>query len=230
MKVLGIIPARGGSKGVVRKNIRQVAGQPLIAWTIQAAQKSVHITNFYVSTDDEEISELAKEHGAEVLLRPGSLALDKSPMIPAIQHACNQAESVHGKFDYIVLLQPTAPQRTATDIDAALKILDENNKIDSVISVYLVEDAHPSRMYTLEDGSLVKYAQEPKGSLRQDLADVYHRNGAIYACHRDILMNKGLLIGENTAPYIMPKDRSGNIDDITDLYVTDLLLRMQYNK
>lgn len=227
-KTLAIIPARGGSKGVPRKNIRNVAGKPLIGWSIDAAKKSELITTFYVSTDDTEISDVAKACGSNVILRPEELAQDKTPMIPAIQHACEYAESIHGKFDYIVLLQPTAPQRITEDIDSSIQLLEGDNKIDSVVSVYLVEDTHPSRMYTIENEVLKKYADEPTGALRQDLEAVYHRNGAIYACRRDVLMVEGKLIGDNCAPFIMPKERSGNIDDMMDLHITELMLKLQY--
>ena len=230
-KVLAIIPARGGSKGVPGKNIRLVAGKPLIKWAIESAQASELVTDFYVSTDDKDIADVAMACGAKVLMRPVSLAEDKTPMIPAVQHALLQAEEINGKYDTFILLQPTAPQRTGSDIDEALKLLEVagDGKADSIVSVYLVDDAHPSRMYTQDSGFLIKYAVEPKGALRQDLEDVYHRNGAIYACNRDLLMDEGLLIGERCASYIMPKDRSGNIDDMLDLHVTDLMLRLQYN-
>jgi len=228
-KILGIIPARGGSKGIPGKNIRQVAGKPLIKWAIESAQDSNLITDFYVSTDDVEIAKVARSCGAEVLMRPDNLAQDKTPMIPAVQHACSQAEVINGQYDFIVLLQPTAPQRTGADIDAALNLLIKSKDADSVVSVYMVEDTHPSRMYTKDNEFLVKYAEEPAGALRQDLDSVYHRNGAIYACDRELLMNDELLIGNKCVAYEMPKERSGNIDDMLDLHITELMLSLQYN-
>lgn len=137
MKILGIIPARGGSKGVIRKNIRHVGGKPLIEWSIDSALSSKKITRFYVSTDDDEIRVIANNKGADVLLRASELAADDTPMIPVLQKVVIDAEKLHGVFDYIILLQPTAPMRTSDDIDNAIDIIC-NEDIDSLISVYMV--------------------------------------------------------------------------------------------
>lgn len=226
--MLAIIPARGGSKGVPRKNVKVIAGKPLIAWSIESAKQSDRVNCFYVSTDDAEIKEVSEKFGADIIERPKEFAQDCSPMIPALQHACAEAEKEYGEFDFIVLLQPTAPQRIASDIDESILLLD-NSGADSLISVYLVEDTHPSRMYRIQSGILESYAEEPVGSLRQDLEKVYHRNGAIYACKRDLLIEKGELIGSAPIPYVMPKERSGNIDDPLDFKITELMLKLQYS-
>ena len=221
---LGIIPARGGSKGVPRKNIRPVGGQPLIAYAICAAKKSKLITTFVTSTDDEEIASVSRSLGSAVCMRSSELAADDTPMVPVVQHVLAMMERQTEPFDYVALLQPTAPQRTASDIDAALGIL-IGSDADSVVSVYQVEDHHPTRMYRQgEDGRLVPYAHEPEGRLRQDLEPVFHRNGAIYACRRRLLEPPGTLIGHYTLPYIMPRARSINIDDELDLLLADLTL------
>ena len=229
IRVLGIIPARGGSKGVTRKNVRKVAGKPLIQWTIEAATRSKLLTDFYVSTDSAEIAAVAKSCGSKVFIRPMDLAQDNTPMIPSVQHALSEAENINGKYDYFILLQPTAPQRTYMDIDNSISILNKNKGIDSVISVYQVEDNHPSRMYTQKKGLLQKYAEEPEGALRQDLDKVYLRNGAIYLCRRDLLVLRGALIGSRCAAYEMSKECSSNIDDEIDLDIASLMLKIQYN-
>lgn len=221
--VLGIIPARGGSKGVVRKNIRQVGGKPLIAYTIQAALASEHLTHFVTSTEDEEIATVAQSLGCCVVMRPLELAADTTPMLPVVDHALSVVEQSEGAQDYVVLLQPTAPLRTAQDVDAAITLLFKTGA-DSIVSVYQVEDHHPSRMYRLKKGRLVAYEPEPAGRLRQELPPVYHRNGAIYACRRSLLQERRTLIGPDTRPYIMPRERSINIDDELDLSFADLLL------
>lgn len=224
-EMLAMIPARGGSKGVPRKNVRDVAGKPLIAWTIDAALQSCVRDSFFVSTDDEEIAQVSRDCGAPVQMRPSELAGDRTPMIDVIRYVFLQNESVQKKqFDYFLLLQPTAPMRLAQDIDAALKLLRDEGA-DSVVSVYAVEDAHPARMYTIEQKQLKPLWPEPKGSLRQDLPYVYHRNGAIYACKREFLMHKKRLWGGRMVPHIMPKERSANIDDEVDLKIADFLLR-----
>ena len=146
MNVLTIIPARGGSKGVLRKNVRDVAGKPLIAWTIEAALNSCVRDSFFVSTDDAQIAKVAKDWGAPVQLRPTSLAEDRTPMVDVIHCSLLENEKKHGKkFDYILLLQPTAPMREAKDIDRAIEALQASNA-SSIVSVYQVEDAHPARI------------------------------------------------------------------------------------
>jgi len=222
---LAIIPARGGSKGVLRKNIRIVAGQPLIAYSIQAAQDSQTLTHCVISTEDDEIAGVARAFGAEVLPRPAELAGDKTPMLPVVRDVFSALEAQLGnRFEYGVLLQPTAPLRTAADIDAAVTLLCKTGA-DSVISVYRVYDHHPARMYRMENERLVPLQDEPVGRLRQDLPAVYHRNGAIYAFRRKLIDEIEGLIGPDTRPYIMPEERSVNIDNEIDLLLADLLLQ-----
>ncbi|HMB89591.1 MAG TPA: acylneuraminate cytidylyltransferase family protein [Rhodothermales bacterium] len=223
IRVLGIIPARGGSKGVPRKNIRMVGGKPLIAYTIEAARTSICLTRFLVSTDDDEIASVATSFGAPVLERPPNLAADDTPMIPVIEDVLVHVEAEDGPYDMVVLLQPTTPLRTAADIDTAVQKL-KDTSADSIISVYRVEDCHPSRMYREEQGQLVPYESEPEGRLRQDLPPVYHRNGAIYACRRALIKEAGTLIGPDVRPYQMPRSRSVNIDDPLDLLFAEFLM------
>jgi len=223
--ILGLIPARGGSKGVLRKNIRIVAGKPLISYSIQAALKSGLLNPVIVSTDDREIAEVSATFGAEVLMRPDYLAGDETPMIPVIRHVIEQLEReryIH--FDYCVLLQPTAPMRTAEDINATVNILMETGA-DSVVSVYKVSDHHPSRMYRIENDRLIPLQGEPQNRLRQSLPPVYHRNGAVYAFQRSLIERADTIIGPDVRPYVMPEDRSVNIDNEIDLLLADLLLR-----
>ncbi len=223
--ILGLIPARGGSKGVLRKNIRIVAGEPLISYSIQAALKSDLLKPVIVSTEDREIAEVSVTFGAEVLMRPDHLAGDETPMIPVIRHVIEQLErerDIH--FDCCVLLQPTAPMRTAEDINAAVNILMETGA-DSVVSVYKVSDHHPSRMYRIENDRLIPLQGEPQNRLRQSLPPVYHRNGAVYAFQRSLIERADTIIGPDVRPYVMPEDRSVNIDNEIDLLLADLLLR-----
>jgi CMP-N-acetylneuraminic acid synthetase len=220
--VLGIIPARGGSKGVLRKNIRWVAERPLIAYTIEAARQSRVLTDYLVSTDDEEIARVARREGAAVLMRPAALAADDTPMVPVIKHALAH----RGACDVVVILQPTAPLRTAADIDTAVHILRDSGA-DTVVSVYEVDDHHPSRMYKLHGDCLVPYDHEPPNRLRQSLPPVYHRNGAVYVCRAAVILEQETTLGAHLRPYIMPRARSINIDDEFDLAIADFLLRQQ---
>ena len=217
---LGIIPARGGSKGVYRKNIRLVCGQPLIAYTIKAAKESLLLTDFVTTTDDPEIEQVAKSFDSPIILRPPELAADKTPMIPVVRHVL---ETLPEKYDNLVLLQPTSPLRNSQDIDAALRQLNESGA-DSIVSVYQVEDHHPSRMYRLDNDVLIPYETESERRLRQELPSVYHRNGAIYACRTSLVLERNTLLGNHLRPYIMPRDRSVNIDDELDLAFAEFLL------
>ena len=169
-RVLAMIPARGGSKGVARKNIRLVAGIPLVAYSINAAQRASTVNLLVGSTDDSEIREIMLNHGCRVLDRPVELAADDTPMVPVIQNVIDQLRVEGQEFEILVLLQPTAPLRTSTDIDAAVQQLEESN-CDSLLSLYKVEDNHPSRMYTLgEKKQLQPVMSEPKSKLRQSFA------------------------------------------------------------
>ena len=222
--VLAIIPARGGSKGVKRKNIRTVANEPLIYWSIKASKDSKFITETYLNTDDEEIARIGAEKGASLLMRPSELAQDKTPMIPVLQYVCLEAEKIHGRFDTVVLLQPTAPMRTGEDIDRAIELFHDSLH-ESLVSVYQVDDCHPSRMYRLgKEETLEKIYEEPQGSLRQDLEPIFHRNGAVYICTRELLMEKNQLTCDKPLAFIMSKSRSVNIDDEFDLRIADFVM------
>ena len=224
MRILGFIPARGGSKTVPRKNLRPVGGLPLIRYTIEAAKRSQCLTDVVVSTDDQEIAAVAEEQGVRIIMRPAELAGDTAPMIAAVRHVLSVLEPRGKRYEAVVVLQPTAPLRTAEDIDAAVGLL-ETTGADSVVSVYQVGDHHPARMYRLLEDRLVPYEAEPAGSLRQSLPAVYHRNGAIYACRRHVIDEESSLIGRDLRGYVMPRERSVNIDDEYDVLVADLLLQ-----
>jgi CMP-N,N'-diacetyllegionaminic acid synthase len=169
---------------------------------------------------------VADECGAQVMRRPPELAADDTPMVPVVRQVLAALSTAEAPFDFVVILQPTAPLRTSNDIDAALDIL-RNTAADSVISVYSVEDHHPARMYRLVNERLVPYADEPAGRLRQALPPVYHRNGAIYACQVRLVLEQQTLVGPDVRPYLMPKERSINIDDELDLQLADFLLSRQ---
>ena len=229
LSVVGIIPARGGSKGIPRKNLHDVAGKPLIAYTIEAAKKSRLLTRVIVSTDDEEIAGVAKYYGAEIpVLRPKELAHDSSPTIRAIRHMVGHIEEQGGKVDVAVTLQPTSPLRDARDIDGTVKALFDTGA-DSVISV--TEAKHsPYLMFTLKGDKLVPFFGEETKIRRQDLPKVYSLNGAIYATQRDTLMEGNSLYGKDIRAYVMPEERSLDVDTLLDLRIMDLLLKDQRRK
>ncbi len=227
-KMLAIIPARGGSKGVPRKNIRMVGGKPLIAYSIEAALAAGDVFHrVIVSTDDAEIAEIAQSYGAEVpFLRPQNLGDDKMPMIPVLQHAVRFVEEQdHIQLDWVFLLQPPAALRTVEDILAAVHLAEQGGS-DSVISVVQVFAVHPILMKKIEDGRLLPFCVEEKeGTRRQDYQPAaYMRNGAIYLTRRDVIMKDGSIWGKEICPYVMPEERSLNVDSEWDLKLIDLAL------
>jgi CMP-N,N'-diacetyllegionaminic acid synthase len=227
-RVLGVIPARGGSKGVPGKNLRIVAGRPLIAHTIQAAlavRSLLH--DVVVSTDDDAIADAAAASGLPVpFRRPASLSGDTVAMVPVLQHAVQFVEERDGVgLDWILLLQPTAPTRRPEDITEAIRLA-RQGRSDSVISVVQVFAVHPVLMKRIENDELVPFAMEEReGTRRQDYQPpAYMRNGAIYLTRRDVLMQESSIWGRRIRPYVMPAERSVSIDDEIDLIVADRML------
>jgi CMP-N-acetylneuraminic acid synthetase len=228
-RVLAVIPARGGSKGVPRKNIRDLCGKPVIAWTIEtalAAGDELH--RVIVSTDDPEIAVAAHAFGAEApFMRPAELATDEAPGLPVIQHAVKFVEEEEGApVDWVLILQPTAPFRNADDISESLRLAREGG-CDSVISVTRVLAEHPILMKKIENGRLLPYCIEEKESTRRQDYDppAYIRNGAIYLTRRDVLMEGDSIWGEVIQPYVMPEERSYDIDSERDFRLVELVMR-----
>lgn len=227
-RVLGVIPARGGSKGVPRKNIRVVHGKPLIAYTIEAALAASDVLDrVIVSTDDEETAAVAREWGAEVpFMRPAELSGDKVPMAPVLQHAVRFAEAGEAEpYAWVCLMQPTEPFRTADDIREVVA-LGRAGGCDSVISVVQVFAVHPMLMKQIVDGRLEPYCvPEPEGTRRQDYSPpAYMRNGALYLTRRDVLMERGSIWGDVIRPMVMPPERSVGVDSELDMKLVELLL------
>ncbi|MFC2001661.1 cytidylyltransferase domain-containing protein [Chloroflexota bacterium] len=226
-QILGLIPARGGSKTVPQKNIRQLLGKPLIAYTIIEALKSKLLNKVMVSSDDAEIIEISRKYGAEVpFVRPAELATDESLAIYTVKHAVEfmeQKDSV--KYDYVALLQPTAPMRKAKDIDRAINKMLEL-KADSIASVVDVGAYHPARMKKIVDERLVNILDESLTYVRkQDLPKVYIFNGAIYVARRDIIFERDSFQGDRYVAYIMPAERSANIDTELDFIMAEILMQ-----
>jgi CMP-N,N'-diacetyllegionaminic acid synthase len=225
MQVLAVIPARGGSRAVPRKNIKLLSGRPLIAYTVAAAQEARRLTRTIVSTDDDEIALVARAHGAEVpFVRPAELAGDAARSLPVLQHALAACEAEDGRrYDAVLMLQPTTPFRTAADIDAAVELLERSGG-DSVISVVDVEGHHPARMKYLEGDRLVDppFCEAYENQPRQELRPMYVRNGAIYLTRRDVLLS-GSFKGKDCRGLIMPVERSINIDTPRDFRYAEWL-------
>jgi CMP-N-acetylneuraminic acid synthetase len=230
-KILAVIPARGGSKGVPRKNIRPICGKSIIAYTIETALAARHLLwRTVVSTDNPEIAAIARKHGADVpFIRPADLAGDMVPTLPVLQHAVRFVERQDGlTLDWILLLQPTSPLRTWQDIETALNLA-RDGACDSVISVVQVIAEHPIFMKRIEDNRLMPFCiEEKEGTRRQDgQPPAYMRNGAIYLTRRDVLMKHNSIWGRIIRPYIMPPQRSVNIDSELDFKLAEIMLAEQ---
>jgi CMP-N,N'-diacetyllegionaminic acid synthase len=225
--ILGIIPARGGSKAIPRKNLALLGNKPLLAWTVEVALESASLDRLVISTDDPEIAEVGKKLGAEVpFLRPAELATDASTSMDVILHAIRWfADNENYRPDYVLLLQPTSPLRTATDVREPIKLALAKHA-DSVVSVCETHQ-HPLWMKGVnEEGTLVDlYPQSSAPTRRQDLPSVFALNGAIYLALRTFLLSERTFISDRTYAYVMPENRSLDVDTPWDLHVADLILR-----
>ena len=217
-KIVALIPARGGSKGIKNKNIIDLCGKPLISYTIQAALESKYIDKVIVSTDSQEIADVAIKYGAEVpFLRPGELASDTSKTIDAVMHAVGELEKRKEQYDILILLQATQPLRTADDIDRAIELFIKN-KGQSLVSVSPVED-NPILIRTIDNlGRMNSILPMKSTCRRQDMPLYYRVNGCIYInLISELDLNTSF--NDNKIPYIMPKERSVDIDEIKDLLI-----------
>ena len=223
MKVLGIITARGGSKGIPGKNLKLMAGRPLLAYTVDAAHEA-QLDRVIMSTEDVAIADAARALGCDVpFLRPAELARDETPHLPVIQHATLWMREHAGyRPDAVMILQPTSPLRTAADITGAIATLSRSGA-DSVLSVSEAPaHAHPMRMLRVDDrGEATLFVTgdpvRKRINRRQDLPQAWLMNGAIYACRTEVLFDaEPSLYGNRVAAFPMPAERSISIDDLED--------------
>ncbi len=226
-KTLGIITARGGSKTIPKKNIKILAGKPLIAYTIKAAKESKLLTRCIVSSDDREIIKISKKYGAEVpFVRPEELAGDKSGSIEVVQHAIEWIRKNEDKeYDYVMILQPTSPLRTGRDIDECIKKIVDNNA-DSVMSMFELVDFSLKKLKKIEKGLILPLVREEgkKSSRHQDLGKIYKRNCAIYLTRTD-LIKKGDLFGKKSLAYLMPAERSADINKLYEFELAEFWVK-----
>ena len=221
MSLLALIPARGGSKGVPRKNVRLLAGKPLIAWTIEAARQASGVDRIVVSTDDEEIACVAREFGAEIpFMRPDALAQDNTPGMDVVFHALDNLPA----HDDILLLQPTSPLRTAEDIEAIIRLRTE---LDAPAAVSVTEMDHPVEwMYRMGAGTrLQPVLDTPSLARRQDAVPAYALNGALYLARVHWLLEQRSFVTAQTIGYPMPAARSPDIDTSLDWRWVEFLIK-----
>ena len=223
--LIGLIPARAGSKGIKRKNIKEICGKPLIAWTIRQAIESQSLDKVIVSTDDDEIANIAVDFGAEVpFLRPKEIALDVTPGIFNVLHLLKEIPETKK----VLYLQPTSPLREIEDI---INIIELQNKyeVESCISISIAPK-HPSWMYKIKNKKIIPIIKEEKVTRRQDLSEVYSINGALYLGSSEFYEREKKFINSGTLGYVMPKERSIDIDDLDDWRLAELKLKMKYEK
>jgi CMP-N,N'-diacetyllegionaminic acid synthase len=227
LKVLGIIPARGGSKGILRKNLVALAGRPLLYYTIRAAQTSSRLTRTILSTEDQEISDVGRSHGIEVpFVRPAALATDEARSVEVAKHALEFVENQEGiNYELVCLLQPTCPLRSPHDIDSAIEMLDHSDA-DGVVSLARVEEPHPVKMMLVSNGSVHPLFPDQwhETLRRQELPPTFYLNGAVYCVRREVLLNHESLWGKKTLAYVMPQERSVNIDTPLDVRIAEFWL------
>jgi CMP-N-acetylneuraminic acid synthetase len=218
-KVLALITARGGSKGIPGKNLVPLVGKPLIAWTVEAARGASSLSRIVVSTDDDAIAAACRSLGAEVpFRRPPELAGDASSHISVVEHALRWLESQERFLpDYVVLLQPTSPLRTSADIDAAVSLA-QRKGTDAVVSVCEAQD-HPYLVKQVDEhGGLIDYVTPPLAyARRQDFPPAWVLNGAVYVNRREALLRTRSFVPAGALPYVMPRERSIDIDTPADL-------------
>ncbi|AGR78016.1 CMP-N-acetylneuraminic acid synthetase [Aliarcobacter butzleri 7h1h] len=216
MKIVSIIPARGGSKGLPGKNIIDLAGKPLIAWTIEASLKSKYITKTIVSSDDNNILEISKKFGVETIKRPNELALDTTPTEPVIEHVLKSLENIE-QYDYLILLQPTSPLRDEKDIDSAIKLLIQK-KVSALISTKEIDNKILKAFKNNENGYLEGIANNKYPFMRrQDLPKTFMPNGAIYIIDIKEFLKTKTLFTDKTISFEMSEEKSFDIDTKEDL-------------
>ena len=222
---VALVTARGGSKRLPDKNIRLLAGRPLIEWSISSALGARHVRRVIVSTDSPQIAQIAKSAGAETpFLRPDELSGDTASHYGVIEHAINWLEEDEGRVPaYLCLLQPTSPLRAANDIDAIIELV-RGEQADSAFAITRAK-AHPALMYRLNGISASPYLPPREGYLRsQDLEPLYYVNGALYVIRPDTFRQRTTLMSTAPAAYVMPEERSVDIDDEADFRLAEALV------
>lgn len=228
INILGIIPARGGSKGIPRKNLYPLAGQPLLWYTFQAVRSSILLTRTILTTDDQEIAEYAMQQGMDVpFMRPPELSQDETPSLAVVQHALHTLSNEIVP-DVVVLLQPTAPLRQGCHIDEAIRLLLDEDA-ESVVSVSPIPaHYHPYWAFALNEAHIMQPFDERGGPQRyprrQLLPPAYYRNGAVYVARRQLIQEQHTLYGLHPFAYTMSPDVSVNIDSPEDIQAAEYFL------
>jgi len=228
-KILGLIPARGGSKGLPNKNIKLLLGKPLIAWTIEQAKRSKYLDSVIVNTDDEQIAKVSKEYGAEIpFMRPKELAQDTSKIIDAIFHALDTLEKMGKCYDYMSLLEPTSPLRNDEDIDNSIKkLIDADASVNSLISVGKIALENPLYAKKIaKEGNVESYGEtKTASSLRQEIPDAYFPYGVMYMSKVEAIRKYKMVYPEKILAYEIERWQNYEINDIYDFLCVETILK-----
>ena len=225
-KILGIIPARGGSKRLPGKNTRLLGGKPLITRTIDSALASKKLDRIAVSSDSEEVLAFAKDHGNENLFflrRPDEISRDDSPAIEYVNHALEFFKGKGEEFDVVVILQPSSPFTSPEDIDGTINLLLDSGADSAVSVVKLAHDINPLKMKIMDGDKLLPYLEEEKGRMEHGkLPEIYVRNCSVYASKKGVI-DTGRIIGDDCRGFVMPRERSVDINDEFDFLLSEFL-------
>jgi len=225
MKIIAIIPAREGSKGVPGKNTYQISGKPLITYTIEAALKSELLNCVVVSSDDLNVCKLVKEYKQAIFHnRPVEIANDISPITETIAAVLKQFDPDNCVYDAVMLLQPTSPIRTCKQIDDAIQLFTDHPEVNSLISVCAMDDVHPARMYWKEDSSLSPILADFEQTRRQDIPKAYYRNGSIYITRISSFIKENTVMIKPSIGFEMPTSQLLNIDEPRDIMIAEVLI------
>ena len=227
--ILAIIPARGGSKGLKKKNIKELCGKPLLCWSIDAGLKSKYIDEIMVTTDDNQIADVAENYGAKVpFIRPKFLARDSTPTYNVIEHVIGYYKSILKKeFDYIVLLEPTSPLRECVDIDKSIEKLINSKSAHSIVGISKTESQNPSFLVLKNKQSYISGYENSNIEVirRQNIKNVFFLEGSIYISKTDIYLHKKTFYHDTTLGYEIEKYKSLEIDDIYDFVMIEALMK-----
>ena len=224
-KLICIIPARSGSKGLPRKNVKILSGKPLLAWSIVQAQLSEYLDKIHVSTNNKEIASIAAQYGIDMpFLRPDNLSTDNSPMSDTIIYVINKFRELYESFEYVVLLEPTSPLRDKKDIDLAIELIDQHQDANSLISVGEIHLEHPQIVKRISNGIVQPYLQSNKLIYqRQDLDRALFPYGIIYISKVSAYSRIKTFYSENALPYLIQRWQNYEIDDEIDFEIVELL-------
>jgi CMP-N-acetylneuraminic acid synthetase len=227
LKSFAVIPARGGSKGLPNKNLKLLHGKPLITYTIEAALESKNIDEVIISTESEEISNISSKYGISIFERPIELASDTASIIDVVLHVLERMREVRNHPEIITLLQPTSPLRSSKDIDTAIELF-RTKDCTSVVSVNELTHS-PYWSFAIENQYMIPLFDRKFFKMRrQDLPKIYSANGAIYISTPQLIIDNHGFYSAKMAPYIMPSERSIDIDTLIDFKLAELIMREKF--